>query len=219
MNQDSIQAIVKEVVERLSMPAASEKTMVPMAISARHCHLSKQDVEALFGKGYELTILSELSQPGQFAANETINIAGPRGSIEKVRILGPARSMTQVEVSQTDSIKLGLKVPLRISGDIAGSAPITIIGPKGSLYKKDGCIVARAHIHMTPEDARAFNLRDGEYVRVTAQGERPVTFEKIMIRVSDRYRLEMHIDTDEANTGLIFPGQEGIIQKYGESHD
>jgi putative phosphotransacetylase len=216
MNQNSIQAIVKEVVERLSAPASSERKTVPIAISARHCHLSKEDVETLFGHGYELTVRSELSQPGQFAANETVVIAGPRGSIEKVRILGPARSMTQVEVSQTDSIKLGLKVPLRISGDIADSAPITIIGPKGSIFKKEGCIIARAHIHMTPEDARAFNVKDGESVRVTAQGERPVTFEKIMIRVSGRYKLEMHIDTDEANAGLIFPGQEGVVQKYGE---
>jgi putative phosphotransacetylase len=216
MNQNSIQAIVKEVVERLSAPASSERKTVPIAISARHCHLSKEDVETLFGHGYELTVRSELSQPSQFAANETVVIAGPRGSIEKVRILGPARSMTQVEVSQTDSIKLGLKVPLRISGDIADSAPITIIGPKGSIFKKEGCIVARAHIHMTPEDARAFNVNDGECVRVTAQGERPVTFEKIMIRVSGRYKLEMHIDTDEANAGLIFPGQEGVVQKYGE---
>lgn len=216
MNQDSIQAIVKEVVERLSAPASSVIKTVPIAISARHCHLSKEDVETLFGHGYELTVRSELSQPGQFAANETVVIAGPRGSIEKVRILGPARSMTQVEVSQTDSIKLGLKVPLRISGDIADSAPITIIGPKGSIFKKEGCIVARAHIHMTPEDAKAFNVKDGECVRVTAQGERPVAFEKIMIRVSGRYKLEMHIDTDEANAGLIFPGQEGVVQKYGE---
>lgn len=216
MNQDSIQAIVKEVVARLSTPAASERTTVPMAISARHCHLSKEDVEAMFGPGYELTVRSELSQPGQFAANETVMIAGPRGSIEKVRILGPARSMTQVEVSQTDSIKLGLKVPVRMSGDIAGSASITIIGPKGSLYKKEGCIVARAHIHMTPADAKAFSVEDGEWVRVVADGERPVSFDKVLIRVSDRYKLEMHIDTDEANAGLVFPGKEGRLEKYGD---
>jgi putative phosphotransacetylase len=143
-------------------------------------------------------------------------IAGPRGSIEKVRILGPARSMTQVEVSQTDSIKLGLKVPVRMSGDIAGSAPITIIGPKGSLYKREGCIVARSHIHMTPADAKGFSVEDGEWVRVIADGERPVSFDKVLIRVSDRYKLEMHIDTDEANAGLVFPGKEGRLEKNGD---
>jgi len=218
MNQDAIQAIVREVVTRLS-GTSSQKATIPLAISARHCHLSTRDIEALFGLGYELTVRSELSQPGQFAANETVMIAGPKGSIPDVRILGPARHMTQVEVSKTDSFKLGIKVPIRISGDIAGSAPITIIGPKGSIHKKEGCIIARAHIHMTPEDARAFNVTDGEWVQIIADGERPVSYDKVMIRIAEKYKLEMHIDTDEANAGMIYGGKQGRLLKYGGLYD
>lgn len=213
MNQQAIQSIVNEVVSRLK-GAAFNPLSVPMAVSARHCHLSKSDLEALFGEGYELTKKADLSQPGQFAANETITIVGPRGSLEKVRILGPARNMTQVEVSQTDSVKLGVKPPLRESGDIKDSAPITLVGPKGSLYKKEGLIIAQAHIHMTPEDADRFNVENGEYVKVEVDGERPVTLGKVLIRVSPRYKLEMHVDTDEANAGFITGKMTGKLIKY-----
>jgi len=139
---------------------------------------------------------------------------GPRGSLEKVRILGPARSATQVEVSQTDSIKLGLKPPLRESGNIEGSSPITIVGPKGSLYKKEGLILAQAHIHMHPGDARHYGVEDGEYVKIEIDGERPITLGKVLIRVSPRYRLEMHVDTDEANAGSITGKTFGKLMKY-----
>lgn len=213
MDQQAIQSIVKEVVSRLTV-ASIKPLSIPMAVSARHCHLSKCDLEALFGEGYELTKKADLSQPGQFAANETITIVGPRGSLEKVRILGPARNMTQVEVSQTDSVKLGLKAPLRESGDIKGSAPITMVGPKGSLYKKEGLIIAQAHIHMTPEDADHFTVENGEYVRVEVDGERPVTLGKVLIRVSPRYKLEMHVDTDEANAGFITGKTMGRLIKH-----
>jgi putative phosphotransacetylase len=213
MDQKAIQSIVDEVVSRLK-GASVNPLSIPMAVSARHCHLSKSDLEALFGEGYELTKKADLSQPGQFAANETITIAGPRGSLEKVRILGPARNMTQVEVSQTDSVKLGLKPPLRESGDIEGSAPITLVGPRGSLYKKEGLIIAQAHIHMTPEDADRYNVENGEYVKVEVDGERPVILGKVLIRVSPRYKLEMHVDTDEANAGLITGKTIGRLIKY-----
>ncbi|MBN8201134.1 phosphate propanoyltransferase [Bacillus sp. NTK034] len=202
MNEQAIQSIVEEIVSRLKGSSGKDHS-IPMAVSARHCHLSQRDLEILFGTGYQLTKKADLSQPGQFAANETITIAGPRGSLEKVRILGPARNMTQVEVSRTDSIKLGLKPPLRESGNIEGSSPVTLIGPKGSLYKKEGLIIAKAHIHMAPEDAEAFGVENGEYVTVEAEGERPISIGNVLIRISPRYRLEMHIDTDEANAGLI----------------
>jgi putative phosphotransacetylase len=202
MDQQAIQSIVEEVVSRLTVMNPT-KPSIPMAVSARHCHLSQRDLEALFGEGYELTKKADLSQPGQFAANESITIVGPRGSLEKVRILGPARNITQVEVSQTDSVKLGVKPPLRESGDIEGSAPITLVGPKGSLYKKEGLIIAQAHIHMTPEDASIFSVENGEYVKIEVNGVRPVTLGKVLIRVSPRYKLEMHVDTDEANAGFI----------------
>ncbi|MDF2035855.1 phosphate propanoyltransferase [Cytobacillus oceanisediminis] len=215
MNEQAIQSIVEEVVSRLKDSSVKDHS-IPMAVSARHCHLSQSDLEILFGTGYQLTKKADLSQPGQFAANETITIAGPRGSLEKVRILGPARNMTQVEVSRTDSIKLGLKPPLRESGNIEGSSPVTLIGPKGSLYKKEGLIIAQAHIHMAPEDAEAFGVKNGEYVKVEAEGERPISFGNVLIRISPRYRLEMHIDTDEANAGLITGKTAGrLIRQEG----
>jgi len=215
MNEQSIRTVVEEVIQQLLKKDSIPNT-IPMAVSARHCHLSQADLETLFGKGYELTKKADLSQPGQFAANETVVIVGPRGSIEKVRILGPARSLTQVEVSRTDAVKLGLNAPLRESGNIAGSAPITLVGPKGSIFKNEGLIVAQAHIHMNPEDAAYFGVENGEYVRIRTEGERPVSFEKVLIRVSQRYQLEMHIDTDEANAGFITSGQAGFLVKDGD---
>lgn len=133
-----------------------------------------------------------------------------------MRILGPARNMTQVEVSRTDSFKLGLKPPLRESGNIEGSSPVTLIGPKGSLYKKEGLIIAQAHIHMSPEDAEGFGVKNGEYVKVDIEGDRPISFEKVLIRTSPRYRLEMHIDTDEANAGLIAGKTAGKLVRQEE---
>ncbi|KAA8748598.1 phosphate propanoyltransferase [Priestia megaterium] len=216
MNKQAIQSIVAEVVQQLSQTTKQSNT-VPMAVSARHCHLSIEDVETLFGEEYQLTKKSDLSQPGQFAANETVTIVGPKGSIEKVRVLGPARSITQVEVSKTDAIKLGAAPPLRESGDIKNSEAITLVGPKGSIYKKEGLIVARAHIHMTPDDAEAYGVKNGHCVRITSQGERPTTLERVLIRVSPKFKLEMHIDTDEANAGLISTGATGILSQYEEA--
>ncbi len=213
MNQQAIQTIVEEVVQQL-LKKDTKTCKIPMAVSARHCHLSQNDLEVLFGKGYELTKKADLSQPGQFAANETVMVAGPRGCIEKVRILGPARTLTQVEVSKTDSIKLGLEPPLRESGNIKDSASVTLVGPKGSIFKWEGLIIAQAHIHMTPEDAKVFGVENGEYVRIKTEGERPVSFEKVLIRISPRYKLEMHIDTDEANSGLISSSHTGELAKY-----
>jgi putative phosphotransacetylase len=213
MDERTIQTIVTEVVKNF-LKKDSENQKIPIAVSARHCHLSQSDLEQLFGKGYELTKKAALSQPGQFAANETVTIVGPRGSIEKVRILGPVRSVTQVEISKTDSVKLGVQPPLRESGNIKDSASITLVGLNGSIYKNDGAIIAQSHIHMTPEDANRFGVENGEFVRVKNEGVRAIAFERVLIRVSSKYKLEMHIDTDEANAGFISCGDQGQLFKY-----
>lgn len=221
MNQQLIEKIVGEILEKLNLAETEQMQGIPanafpIAVSARHIHLSQEHVEVLFGKGYELTKKADLSQPGQFAANETVVIAGPRGSIERVRVLGPARALTQAEVSWTDAMKLGVKPPLRESGDIEGSGAFTIIGPKASLNLEQGLIIAQAHIHMEPKDAARLNVSNNEFVTVEVDGKRPIAFKKVKIRVSDRYRLEMHIDTDEANAGLIGAGAIGRIIRPGE---
>lgn len=217
MNQQLIEQIVGEVLDQLGKAQqALPADTIPIAVSARHLHLSPQHVEALFGKGYELTKRSELSQPGQFAANETVVIAGPKGSISQVRVLGPARSRTQVEISWTDAMKLGVRPPIRESGNIENSAPVTIIGPKGSLFLEEGLIIAQSHIHMSSQDAERLNVEDGEVVTVEVDGVRPIAYRNVLVRVSDRFRLEMHIDTDEANAGFISKGANGRLVKSGQ---
>ncbi|WP_369354514.1 phosphate propanoyltransferase [Lysinibacillus capsici] len=212
MQENLVQKIVEEVLQQVlknqSSPPHDGK--IPIGVSARHVHLAQAEVEQLFGENYQLTPKFELSQPGQFAAEETVVIAGPKGSIERVRILGPARSLSQVEVSWTDAMKLGLKPPLRISGDIQGSSPVTLIGPKGSVVLNEGLIIAQAHIHMSPADSARFQVVDGQSVQIKVEGIRPIILSNVVIRVSERYRLEMHIDTDEANAGLI---QQGTLAK------
>ncbi|PIC64236.1 acetate kinase [Sporosarcina sp. P13] len=217
MNQQLIEQIVGEILGQLGKsPVQLPERAVPIAVSARHVHLQPEHVEVLFGAGYQLTQRSELSQPGQFAANETVMIAGPKSSIERVRILGPVRKATQVEVSFTDAMKLGVKPPLRESGNIEGSAPITLIGPKGSVHIEQGLIIAQSHIHMPPSDAARFGVEDGEYITVDADGIRPISFRNVRIRVNERYRLEMHIDTDEANAGFITQGTIGRLVKAND---
>ena len=174
--------------------------------SARHIHLTQEHVEVLFGKGYQLTKKKEL-MGGQFASNETVTIVGIKlRAIENVRVLGPVRKQTQVEISATDAIKLGVKAPIRESGNVAGSAPIAVVGPKGALYLKEGCIIAMRHIHMSPRDAMAAGVHDGDIVSVKADNERGTIFNHVKIRVDDSFTLEMHIDTDEANAAKIATG-------------
>ena len=187
--------------------------MVPIGVSARHIHLTQEHVEALFGPGYQLTKKKEL-MGGQFASNETVTIVGLKlRAIENVRILGPVRKASQVEVSATDAIKLGMNVPVRESGDITGSAPVAIVGPKGAVYLKEGCIVAMRHIHMSPKDAQAAGVKDGDIVSVKADNERGTIFNQVKIRVDDSFTLEMHIDTDEANAAKIATGNTVTIIK------
>ena len=173
---------------------------VPVGVSNRHIHLSEADVEALFGKGYKLTPFKDLSQPGQYACKETLTIIGPSlRPIENVRVLGPTRGKSQVEISATDSYVLKVKPPVRESGNIAGSAPVIIVGPKGTVELKEGCIIANRHIHMSPSDAAKFGVKDCDYVTVDVDGKRRTRWFDVQVRVHPDFRLEMHVDTDDAN--------------------
>ena len=182
--------------------------------SARHIHLSAEHIEVLFGKGHQLTNKKDLSQPGQFACEEKVEIVGTKGSL-KVSVLGPARKDTQIELSFTDARALGLKdVPVRESGDIAGTPGIKLVGPCGEVTIDSGCIIAKRHIHMTPADAEAFNVKDKDVVKVaiTSNG-RSLIFDDVVVRVNDNFALAMHIDTDEANAAAAFGACSGTIVK------
>lgn len=186
---------------------------VPVGVSGRHVHLSKEDLATLFGEGYELTVKKELSQPGQFAAEEVVTLVGPKSVISNVRILGPLRSQTQVEISRTDGFTLGVRPPVRQSGDIAGSAGITIVGPVGAITIKEGVIIAQRHIHMSPEDAKKFGVSDKDTVSVRVDGARALIFTNVLVRVRDDFRLDFHIDTDEANAAMLGNGDEVTVLK------
>ena len=202
-----IETLTRMIISCLKERESSGKGFpVPVGVSNRHVHLTEKDVEALFGPGYKLTKKKDL-MGGQFAAEECVTIVGLKlRAIENVRVLGPVRSKTQVEISLTDARKLGINVPVRESGDVKGSAPIAIVGPKGAIYCNEGCIVAARHIHMSPSDAAKCGLKDGDYVRVRALNERGSIFEHVKIRVDESFTLEMHIDTDEANACEIKQG-------------
>ncbi len=208
-------ALVKEIVSRIMAQCEeAEDGDIPVGVSNRHIHLSTEHLEILFGKGYELTPFKDLSQPGQYACKELLTIVGPSlRPIEKVRVLGPVRSASQVEISRTDSFVLKVKPPVRESGDIAGSAPITIIGPKGIVTLKEGCIIANRHIHMSEDEGKTFGLKDGDYVNIEANGERKTTFYDVQVRVNKAFKLEMHIDTDDANAAGIGNGAKVKIVK------
>lgn len=214
LDTNSIELITKLVIEELNKrETSSNGFVVPVGVSARHIHLTKEHVETLFGKGYELTKKKDL-MGGQFASNETVTIVGLKlRAIENVRILGPVRKNTQIEISSTDAIRLGIHAPVRESGNTKGSAPIAIVGPKGALYLEEGCIVAMRHIHMSPKDAIAAGVKDGDVVSVKADNERGTIFNHVKIRVDDSFTLEMHIDTDEANASKIGCGDTVSIMK------
>ena len=183
---------------------------IPIAISARHLHLDRATMDALFGEGAELSPLREISQPGQFAAEQKVALIGPRGRIDGVRVLGPLRPRTQVEVSRTDEFRLGVDAPIRGSGQVEGSAPIVLEGPRGRVELSEGLICARRHIHMTPDDAATYGVADGDEVEVAIEnGPRDLIFGDVLIRVKSSYRLEMHIDTDEANAAELSSGALG----------
>ena len=173
---------------------------VVVEISARHVHLSQEDLETLFGKGYELTVKKELSQPGQYASNERVKVIGTKGEFPAVSILGPVRKATQVEISLTDARSIGVNAPVRESGDIAGSGSCKLVGPAGEIEIKEGVIAAKRHIHATPEDAEKLGVKDKDVVSVKIDTDgRSLVFGDVVVRVSPKYALAMHIDTDESN--------------------
>jgi putative phosphotransacetylase len=180
--------------------------MLPIAISNRHVHLSQSDLEVLFGKGFELTKMKDLSQPGQFAANEQVDLVGPKRTISGVRILGPARKTTQAEISVTDAFTLGVAPVVKNSGDLDGTPGIKLVGPAGEVVLDKGCIVASRHIHMHTSDAENFGVKDKAVVSIRTGGPRPVVFENVLVRVNPDYGLEMHVDTDEGNAALLKNG-------------
>ena len=176
--------------------------------SARHIHLSQADLETLFGAGYELTPKKDLSQPGQFACEERVTVVGPKKELAGVSILGPVRPETQVELSLTDARSIGLSAPVRESGDVAGSSGCKLVGPKGEVELAEGVIAAKRHIHMTPEDAEVFGVKDTQVVQVRVPSSigRTTIFDDVVVRVSPKYALAMHIDTDESNAAGVAPG-------------
>jgi len=185
---------------------------VPLSISARHVHLSPSHLEELFGPGYQLQPMKDLSQPGQYAAHEQVTLVGPKGIIEKVRILGPTRSATQVEISRSDSFRLGISdPPVRDSGQHQGSPGITIVGPQGAVTLPQGVILAMRHLHLHPDQAAACGLADGRLVRIHVGGERELTFGQVLVRVNSQYAMDFHLDVDEANAAGVKPGMKGLV--------
>ena len=197
-SEEFVREITRLVVEALQEQQRLERS-TPIGVSNRHIHLDRADMDALFGPGSELTVKKMLGQPGQYAAEETVTIRGPKGEMSRVRVLGPLRKETQVEISIADGFVLGVKPPVRESGQLEDSPGIEIIGPKGSVKKTRGVIAALRHIHMTPEIARRLRYRDGQYVQTRIEGLRGALLCNVLVRVSEKYALEMHIDVEEAN--------------------
>lgn len=183
------------------------KIFVPAAASNRHIHLSESDIARLFGAGYTLHIQKMLSQPQQFAAKETVTVVGPRGSLEKVRVLGPARKQTQVEISITDSFKLGVAPVVRMSGDLQQTPGVQIIGPNGTISVPEGTIVAARHLHLSDEQAKRFGLKDKQVVSLRSTGPRATTFHNVVVRCGKGHDMEAHFDTDEANAMQLKNGE------------
>jgi acetate kinase len=182
-----------------------------LEVSAHHIHLTQEHVEALFGKGHQLTKHADLSQPGQYACKEQLAIVGPKGKIERVRVLGPARKYTQIEIAMTEQFKIGVHPPIRESGDIVDSPGCTLESPTGSVKIDRGVICALRHVHMTPEDALRYGVRDKSFVRVRVEGDRELVFGDVLVRVDPSFALAMHIDTDEANAADVKTGAQAYI--------
>ena len=206
---------MEQLIEQV-MDTMTKAGLVQVEVSARHVHLTDQDVEVLFGKGAVLHEKRPLSQKGQYLSEERVTLIGPKGKKERVAVLGPVRSATQVELSVSDCVSLGVKAPLRESGDVEGSGPITIEGPAGSISITQGTIVAHNHIHVPTDVARMLDLKDKEHVSVKILSERPVTFEDVIIRVSDVFTFRMHIDFDEANAASVSGFTLGKIIPHGK---
>jgi len=189
------------------MGTTRQPLFAPAALSARHVHLSQEHVEALFGRGHRLTPLSDLSQPGQFAAKECVEVMGPKRSIPGVRVLGPARGETQVELSVTDGYILGINLPVRLSGDVAGTPGAHLIGPHGAVGLREGCIVAVRHLHLSTADAKRAGIAQGQKVFARLPGPRGLILDEVVARVSDGFSTELHVDTDEGNAAGLRQGE------------
>lgn len=208
INTQDLNTLVDEIVTELR-----KKTTVEIEASARHIHLDRPTIDALFGKGYELTPKKPLSQPGQYVSEERLSIVGPNGKLDNVAILGPARGDSQVELSLTDALTLGLKAPLRESGHLESTPGVTLECNGKSVNISDGVIIAQRHVHMTPEDAVLFGVKNGEIVQVKVEGPRGLIFDNVVIRVSEKYSTRMHVDFDEANACGLTKGMRGTIYK------
>lgn len=220
MEATTERATVQRLVTERIVKTAYEQTgkrFVPAAASNRHIHVSPQDLETLFGKGYALKPERPLSQPGQYAAAETVTIAGPKGRIEQVRVLGPARGKTQVEILTTDAFRLGVSPVVRISGDIEGTPGATVIGPAGTVELSCGVIVAMRHVHISPEQAGWLELKNGDLVSIKKEGVRALVFDNVPVRCGEGHNLELHLDLEEANAGSIKNGElleiVGLVRK------
>lgn len=211
ITKEQLTALVTETVLRVIGEAPD---MVPVGISVKHVHLSQADLYRLFGFGYALTPKKELSQPGQYAAEECVDIIGPKGELKKVRILGPVRSETQIELAQTDCRMIGIKAPVRSSGDLEGTPGAVLRGPMGEITLEKGVIIADRHIHLSPDEAERFGLRDGDHVSVEITGIKPGIMGNVLIRSNSGCRMDMHIDTDDGNAFMLSQGQRvKIVRK------
>ncbi|NLU24906.1 MAG: phosphate propanoyltransferase [Clostridiales bacterium] len=220
LSENDIRNIVTNVLEKQGGQNGSgcgqtESPAFPVEVSARHVHLTTEASEILFGAGYTLHKKKDLSQPGEFLSEERVKLVTPKGEIDRVAVLGPVRKAIQVELSVTDCRTLGLKPRVNLSGDLTGAADVLLIGPAGYLMAKGSVIVAKAHIHMTPADARRYGAKDGESVSVALHTARPVTLDGVSVRVKDNFALAMHIDFDEANASLADASATGTIIKRG----
>ena len=217
VGSDEERTIARHTVRALAHARVTEvmrqkERPIPIGISAHHVHLTQEHVETLFGREHTLTWHSDLTQPGQFACKEQVNLIGPKGRIERVRVLGPVRPQSQVEIARTEEFKLGIDAPIRLSGDLDGTPGITLEGPAGPVRLERGTICAMRHIHMAPEDAMAFAVRDHDVVRIRVRGERSLIFGDVVVRVDPNFRLDMHLDTDEANAAELGTGAVGELE-------
>lgn len=210
---DKYEAVIKLLMDAVKSESGSDELTIPVGVSNRHVHLSQEDLDTLFGNGYQLTNMKELSQPGQYACKEMVTVCGPKGAIEKVRILGPVRKQTQVEILAADCFKLDRNTTPKMSGELAGTPGITLVGPKGTVETKEGLIIAQRHIHMSPADALKFGVHDGETVKIETEGIRGGIFNNVAIRVTETSALECHLDTEEANAmGLSGSSKVTIVK-------
>ncbi|MBF0503412.1 MAG: phosphate propanoyltransferase [Candidatus Riflebacteria bacterium] len=206
IDESKVKVIVAEVLKHIDLQERIQPGQVPVGVSNRHIHVSQADLETLFGSGYQLKNMKNLSQPGQFAAEECVLIAGRKGVFDKVRILGPVRPSTQIEISMTDSFAIGVQPVVRNSGDTKNTPGCVVIGPKGSVTLKEGVIVASRHIHMHTKDATKLGCKDLDSVTVKTSGPRSVGFNNVLIRVSEKFALDFHLDIDEANAAGLKNG-------------